>query len=280
MYVDVPPWETGAVPISMIATGGSFGTSTSQSVQGTIDTGSLGLSPGRHTVYVVGSDVLGYEGAFSAIFLDIEGRTCIDAGSNSGNDCLVDEDCCASATRRSLRGLQGFAGQECKRTPCCSGYFCENQGKNVFVCVQDGTLSPTAGPTTSVKPSPSPSGIQSSKPSASLKPSISPSSNPSSTPSTSQKPIVSISKQPSSNPSTSFMPSVSKCRCDLPTDSPTSSPTPLPTSAPTSPPTPMPTAAPQIGQPCDARGEACVQGSESQCCSGSCSTKGRNYKCD
>jgi len=72
--------------------------SVSEDVQVTFITSSL--TPGRHTLYVVGEDALGYEGAFSAIFLYV-GR-CVNS-EDSGTNCFSDDDCTCS--RRHLRGL-------------------------------------------------------------------------------------------------------------------------------------------------------------------------------
>jgi len=71
LYVDTAPWESiGSTGFQMEATDNSFD-SKQETVQYTLDT--TGLSPGRHTIYIVGKDTSGNEGVYSAIFLDIEG---------------------------------------------------------------------------------------------------------------------------------------------------------------------------------------------------------------
>jgi len=71
LFVDSAPWdsiwETG---FQMKAADNSFD-SKREAVQYTLDT--TGLSPGRHTIYIVGKDTSFNEGVFSAVFLDIEG---------------------------------------------------------------------------------------------------------------------------------------------------------------------------------------------------------------
>ena len=70
-YIDVPPWVTTTVPISMpmTAVDGSFD-SKIETAEAVVDTS--GLAPGRHIIFVRGQDVNGNWGAFSAIFLEIE----------------------------------------------------------------------------------------------------------------------------------------------------------------------------------------------------------------
>ncbi|MGB3713003.1 MAG: M14 family zinc carboxypeptidase, partial [Candidatus Promineifilaceae bacterium] len=69
-YVDVPPWVTSTVPISvpMMPVDGAFD-GTVEKVQATIDT--TGLVTGQHIVYVRGQDSLGNWGALSSAFLYI-----------------------------------------------------------------------------------------------------------------------------------------------------------------------------------------------------------------
>jgi carboxypeptidase T len=67
-YVDIPPWQTGAVAFAMTAADGSLN-SMVESVTATLDTGEL--SDGRHTLFVRGQDAGGNWGAFSAIFLTV-----------------------------------------------------------------------------------------------------------------------------------------------------------------------------------------------------------------
>jgi len=72
--IDTPPWEAGASPTGMTAADGAFN-SVAERVQGVIDT--TGLSDGRHTVYVHGSDGSGDFGAVSAIFLYVDSASVV-----------------------------------------------------------------------------------------------------------------------------------------------------------------------------------------------------------
>ena len=65
-YVDIPPWEAGAVPQTMTATDGYFNSKV-ETVTATVDT--TGLSNGRHIIYMQGQDAAGNWGAISAAFL-------------------------------------------------------------------------------------------------------------------------------------------------------------------------------------------------------------------
>jgi carboxypeptidase T len=67
-YVDIPPWEDGAVAIPLAAVDGNFN-STVEDVSGVIDTS--GLSLGQHIVFVRGQDAAGNWGAISALFLEV-----------------------------------------------------------------------------------------------------------------------------------------------------------------------------------------------------------------
>ncbi|MES2957466.1 MAG: M14 family zinc carboxypeptidase [Pseudomonadota bacterium] len=67
-YIDIPPWVSGAVPISLVAADGSFG-GDAESLSGTIATG--GLAAGRHVVFVRAQDAGGTWGPTSAVFLNI-----------------------------------------------------------------------------------------------------------------------------------------------------------------------------------------------------------------
>jgi carboxypeptidase T len=67
-YVDVPPWQGGAVAQPMAAADGSFNSSI-ENVQATVDTS--GWSEGWHTLFVRGKDVNNNWGAFSALFVTI-----------------------------------------------------------------------------------------------------------------------------------------------------------------------------------------------------------------
>ncbi|MFZ2488838.1 MAG: M14 family zinc carboxypeptidase, partial [Anaerolineae bacterium] len=68
-YIDIPPWQAGAVPHTMSASDGSFNT-TVEAVTASINTSSL--STGRHLIFVRGRDAAGNWGAFSAAFLNVE----------------------------------------------------------------------------------------------------------------------------------------------------------------------------------------------------------------
>ncbi len=67
-FIDVPPWQSGAVAQSMSASDGTFNQRT-EGVTATIDTSSL--SNGKHIVYVRSRDTSGISGAVSAVFLNI-----------------------------------------------------------------------------------------------------------------------------------------------------------------------------------------------------------------
>ncbi|MCB8943256.1 MAG: PKD domain-containing protein [Ardenticatenaceae bacterium] len=69
-YVDVPPWVTTTVPISvpLTAVDGTFN-SPIEAVIGTVDT--TGWSDGQYTLFVRGQDAAGNWGAISAIFLTV-----------------------------------------------------------------------------------------------------------------------------------------------------------------------------------------------------------------
>jgi hypothetical protein len=68
MYIDVPDWLPGAVPLPLNPVDGSFD-ETVEAVAGTIDT--TGFNTGRYTLYVRGQDALGNWGAYTAIYLDV-----------------------------------------------------------------------------------------------------------------------------------------------------------------------------------------------------------------
>lgn len=89
--IDTPPWEASAVAIEMSADDGLFNASR-EPASAAIDTSAL--APGRHTVFVVGRDNAGGEGAISAAFLDLldpAGDEDSD-GTLNGADCaLFDE---------------------------------------------------------------------------------------------------------------------------------------------------------------------------------------------
>ncbi len=67
-YVDVPPWQNGAVANALTPADGSFNTKT-ESVTGTIST--QGLSDGKHTIYVRAKDTTNTWGPITAIFLNV-----------------------------------------------------------------------------------------------------------------------------------------------------------------------------------------------------------------
>ncbi len=67
-YIDVPPWQAGAVAQSMSVSDGSFNQRT-ETVNASIDTS--GISNGKHIVYVRSRDTSGAWGAVSAVFLNI-----------------------------------------------------------------------------------------------------------------------------------------------------------------------------------------------------------------
>lgn len=67
-YVDVPPWQPGAVAIPLAAADGSFNAST-ESLGGSLNT--TGLALGRHMVYVRARDASGAWGAVTASFLNL-----------------------------------------------------------------------------------------------------------------------------------------------------------------------------------------------------------------
>ena len=65
LFIDLPPWAAGAIPVAMTAVDGSFDTPV-EAVEGTIATG--GLGDGRHTVFLRARDAGGSWGAVSAFF--------------------------------------------------------------------------------------------------------------------------------------------------------------------------------------------------------------------
>ena len=67
-YIDIPPWQAGAVANSLSASDGSYNSST-ETVSGSIDVS--GLSSGQHIVFVRSRDASGTWGAVSAIFLNV-----------------------------------------------------------------------------------------------------------------------------------------------------------------------------------------------------------------
>jgi len=69
-YLDAPPWASGATPIALSASDGSFNSS-NENVTGSIST--TGLSQGVHTVYVQGTDASGKPGTPNAVRFTVGG---------------------------------------------------------------------------------------------------------------------------------------------------------------------------------------------------------------
>ncbi|WND79231.1 M14 family zinc carboxypeptidase [Lysobacter capsici] len=69
-YLDAPPWASGATPIALSASDGSFNSS-NENVIGNIST--TGLSQGVHTVYVQGTDAAGKQGTPNAVRFTVGG---------------------------------------------------------------------------------------------------------------------------------------------------------------------------------------------------------------
>ncbi len=67
-YVDVPPWQPGAVAYPMAAADGTFN-STTEGIIASVDTG--GFSGGRHTIFVRAKDAANNWGPISAAFMYI-----------------------------------------------------------------------------------------------------------------------------------------------------------------------------------------------------------------
>lgn len=67
-YIDVPPWQSGAVAVPLSAGDGAFNAVT-ENATGSINTSALSL--GKHIVYVRSRDASGSWGAVSAVFLNI-----------------------------------------------------------------------------------------------------------------------------------------------------------------------------------------------------------------
>jgi len=64
LFVDVPPWQAGAVAIPMSAADGAFDSSI-ETVTGSFS--SAGLADGRHTIFLRGQDSAGYWGTVRAV---------------------------------------------------------------------------------------------------------------------------------------------------------------------------------------------------------------------
>lgn len=69
-YVDVLPWQPGAVPIGMTAADGAFNSATEAL---SLSLATVSLTDGRHVVYIEASDASGRAGAIGATFLQISG---------------------------------------------------------------------------------------------------------------------------------------------------------------------------------------------------------------
>jgi hypothetical protein len=65
VFVDTPPWQSGATPAAMTASDGAFD-ATVEAIEGGVDT--LGLADGRHVAYLQAQDSSGQWGAVSAAF--------------------------------------------------------------------------------------------------------------------------------------------------------------------------------------------------------------------
>ena len=81
-FVDRPPWDAGAVPLSMAASDGTFDEGI-ETVEVTLDT--RGLANGRHTLFVRGTDSAGNVGVVAAAFLNIAAGAIFDDGFETGD---------------------------------------------------------------------------------------------------------------------------------------------------------------------------------------------------
>jgi len=86
--VDAPPWEASATRFPMNAEDGLFDEVT-EAVAAVVDTSAL--TPGRHTIFVVGQDDAGNEGAVSAVFVDLVDPAADEDsdGTPNGADCAI-----------------------------------------------------------------------------------------------------------------------------------------------------------------------------------------------
>ncbi len=80
--IDVPPWQAGAVATAMVASDGSFNSST-EALAGNIDTRGLALGP--HLVYLRARDAAGVWGPVSAVFLNISSLPLVLAEVEANN---------------------------------------------------------------------------------------------------------------------------------------------------------------------------------------------------
>lgn len=114
-YVDKLPWEAGAVGVEMTlgesAQARSDFPDATKTALGEIDT--TGMAPGRHMVYVQGTNADGKPGAVSAAFLDVTAAPAdADDDNNSGGGALGWFDLAAMAA-----GLAAMAGLRRRRNP-------------------------------------------------------------------------------------------------------------------------------------------------------------------
>ena len=86
-FLDVPPWDVGAVALPMAASDGTFDEQI-EAVEILIDT--TGLADGRHMLYVRGTDSDGNDGLVGAAFLDIDATIFTDGFESGDLSRLVD----------------------------------------------------------------------------------------------------------------------------------------------------------------------------------------------
>ncbi|MFT6732298.1 MAG: carboxypeptidase T [Polaribacter sp.] len=84
VYIDIPPWEINAQPISVSATDGNFD-SYQENFEVNIDT--TGLSVGQHIIYVQGKNTRSQVGVVSAAFLIIGEHNNLEPNVNLITDC-------------------------------------------------------------------------------------------------------------------------------------------------------------------------------------------------
>lgn len=85
-YIDVPPWQDGAVAIPLGASDGNYNNKT-ESISGLINTSSL--SVGEHIVFVRSKDTTNTFGAISASFLKITDDTTPPLSADFAFDCTA-----------------------------------------------------------------------------------------------------------------------------------------------------------------------------------------------
>ena len=159
-YIDVPPWQAGAAPVSLGASDGVFN-ATTEGLTGSINT--AGLSLGQHIVYVRASDVSTVEapqgtwGPVTAVFLNIvSGAPVLTAAFTSSCTNLV----CSFNGTGSAGNITSYqwafgdatsgSGASINHTYAAAGTF------NVTLTVSDGSASSgqTQAVTVSVAPQP------------------------------------------------------------------------------------------------------------------------------